>query len=66
MIETSKHLKGLGFKPPVCVGVHAVFSDHSYRELLGVGVQRIVTSNTIPHETNGIDISQLIIESLKE
>jgi ribose-phosphate pyrophosphokinase len=65
MMETSKHLKELGFNPPVCVGVHAVFADQSYKELLQTGVKQIVTSNTIPHETNGIDLSPLIIESIK-
>ncbi len=61
MIETVKHLKEAGMSPPVCIGVHAVFASDSYDALKASGVSRIITCNTIPHETNKIDISGLLI-----
>ncbi len=64
MVETVKHLKTLGFKAPVCIGVHAIFADAAFEELKNAGVNKIVTCNTIPHESNGIDVSPLIIQSL--
>lgn len=63
MIETVKHLKEAGMKAPVCIGVHAVFAGNSYEDLKMSGISRIVTCNTIMHESNAIDISKIIITS---
>lgn len=62
MVETVKHLKTSGMKPPVCIGVHAVFAGSAYEDLLGAGAQKIVTCNTIPHISNDIDVSALFID----
>jgi ribose-phosphate pyrophosphokinase len=64
MIETVIHLKSLKMKPPVCVGVHALFSGNAYEDLLKAGANKIVTCNTITHLSNGIDMSELIIKSI--
>ncbi len=65
MIETVKHLKNAGMKAPVCVGVHAVFAGNAYEELKKSGINKIVTCNTIPHLTNGIDVTELISKNSK-
>lgn len=62
MIETVGHLKKAGMKAPVCVGVHAVFSGRAYRDLLASGVAGVTTCNTIPHESNAIDLSDLYVD----
>lgn len=59
MIETVTHLKKAGMKAPICIGIHAIFAGNAYNELLDSGVERIVTCNTVFHESNGIDISDL-------
>jgi ribose-phosphate pyrophosphokinase len=64
MIATVKRLQELGFKKPLCVGVHAIFADDSFSELQRAGAAEIVTCNTIVHSSNGIDISPIIIEAL--
>lgn len=56
MIAAARHLNKAGMKPPVCIGVHAVFAGDAYEALKNAGTARIVTCNTIPHETNEIDI----------
>jgi ribose-phosphate pyrophosphokinase len=56
MIETTRHLKHLGLQPPVCIGVHAVFAGDGYEALSQAGPAQIITCNTIPHPSNGIDI----------
>jgi len=66
MIETVEHLKIVGMKPPVCIGVHAVFSDQSFSDLVNAGPSKIVTCNTIPHPSNAIDLSSLIVETLRK
>ena len=60
MIETVKHLKGTGMKAPICIGVHAIFSGNAYQELQDIGTANIITCNTISHESNGIDISDVL------
>lgn len=59
MIEAARHLSAAGLPPPVCVAVHALFADDAYRALQQVAA-RIVSTNTVPHETNGIDITPLL------
>ncbi|MFN8583042.1 MAG: ribose-phosphate pyrophosphokinase [Gemmatimonadaceae bacterium] len=54
MIETVRHLAGAGIRPPVCIGVHAVFAAGAYAELSASGPARIVTCDTIPHPSNAI------------
>ena len=56
MIATVGHLTRAGLRPPVCVGVHAVFAEGAYEELTAAGAARVVTCNTIPHPSNTIDL----------
>lgn len=65
MIVTVKQLLELGFNKPICIGVHAIFADNSFRELHDAGAAKIVTCNTIEHQSNGIDLSSIIIEALQ-
>ncbi len=65
MIKTVEHLKEAGAKPPVCIGIHAVFSGDSFKELNASGVEKIITCNTIPHPTNSIDLSEVFIKLLQ-
>lgn len=61
MIETIAHLKSAGMKPPVCIGVHAVFAENALQDIINAGALDIITCNTIPHASNKIDISDLLI-----
>lgn len=54
-----------GFKNPVCVGIHALFNDETYNNLLLAGAEKIVTCNTISHTSNKIDITDIIVEEIK-
>lgn len=66
MIETVSHLKKAGMRAPVCVGVHAVFAGTAYNDLKNSGVQQIATCNTIPHESNLIDLSDILSTEIRE
>lgn len=57
MIAVVLQLRGMGLPAPVCIGVHGVFAPEAYRELATAGAERIVTTNTIPHESSEIDMS---------
>lgn len=60
MIEALVQIKEFGAAPPVCIGVHAVFSGNAYQELLEAGARQVVTCNTITHPSNVIDLSPLL------
>jgi ribose-phosphate pyrophosphokinase len=64
MIETIRHLHEAGTKPPVCIGVHGIFAGTAWQDLQDAGVEKIVTSNTISHPTNGIEVSGLMVGHL--
>ncbi len=52
-------------KNSVCIGIHAVFAEGAYKELIDSGLD-VVTCNTIVHESNIIDISEMIIKELSK
>lgn len=66
MIETISHLKQLGMEGTVCVGVHGVFAQDAYAEMLDSGSARIVTSNTVLHESNAISLESLVASAIPE
>lgn len=66
MIETVKHLRNAGMRPPVCIAIHGVFADNAYQDLCAEGVERVVTANTIPHSSNGIDVTPLLVDGVRK
>ena len=57
MIEAVKHLQHIGLAAPVCVGVHAVLAGQAYNDLLRAGAARVVTTNSIAHASNALDLA---------
>lgn len=51
---------------PICIGVHAVFSDNAYDKIISSGAKSVVTCNTIEHMSNSIDVAPLIADYLKK
>ena len=45
---------------PVCCAVHGIFADNAEEALIQAGAARVVTSNTISHRSNSIDVSALL------
>lgn len=58
-------LGALGTPAVTCVIVHALFSDGAEAALLSAGANRIVSTNTVAHATNGIDIVPLVAEAVR-
>lgn len=65
MLDTLHQLKKFNIKPPVCIGVHAVFAGNAYQKLLESPIESLVTCNTIAHPSNAIDISAAIISAIR-
>jgi ribose-phosphate pyrophosphokinase len=59
MIEAVRLLTSQGWPAPVCVAVHGLFADDADVLLARAGA-RVVTTNTVPHETNAIDIGKAL------
>ncbi len=57
MIEAARRCRERGLAAPVCLAVHAVFAPGAYEGLRAAGAARVVTTNTIPHASNGIDVA---------
>jgi ribose-phosphate pyrophosphokinase len=65
MVETALHLREYGIPAPVCIGIHAVFAGDALEALYQSGIRQIITTNTIPHPTNALDVSQLLVDVLR-
>lgn len=66
MLETIIHLKNAKTKPPICIGIHGIFAENAYEELLAAGATKVNTCNTIKHVSNAIDVSSLITNFLNK
>lgn len=64
MIETIGHLKRAGMQPPVCIAVHGIFAGTAYDELIAAGAGKVVTTNTVAHLSNAIDVVPLLADGL--
>jgi ribose-phosphate pyrophosphokinase len=65
MIEAVRLIVKRGGAAPVCVAVHGLFADQSDGLLVQAGA-RVVTSNSIPHGTNGIDVGEILAAAVGE
>ena len=59
LIKAIGLLQQQGFTHSICMATHGLFSDADYQRLQQTGTH-IVTSNTISHPTNAIDIAPLL------
>ena len=54
-----------GLASPVCVAVHGIFCGDALAVLRGAGAARIVTTNTISHPSNSIDVSPIVARQIE-
>ncbi len=65
MFEAVKLLASRGWTPPVCIAVHGLFADNSDALLAKAGA-RVVTTNSVLHATNAIDVGQRLAIAVNE
>lgn len=63
LIDAARKLPLQGFGRPVCVVVHGVFAEDSYERLSALSA-RIVSTDSISHESNAIRLAPLIAASI--
>jgi ribose-phosphate pyrophosphokinase len=67
MTETVRELLRNHMEPPVCIGIHAVYAvPHVNDKLEAAGASQVVTTNTIPHASNAIDVTGLIADQVRK
>jgi ribose-phosphate pyrophosphokinase len=59
-----KQLVALGFAPPVVLGVHGLFADDAFERLKAAGAARIISTNSVPHLSSEIDVSDVMVSAL--
>jgi ribose-phosphate pyrophosphokinase len=60
LVQANTLVHAAGLDAPVCVAVHGLFVEDALSRLREAGIHQIATTNTVPHSTNVIDVSDAI------
>lgn len=66
LVEVIGQLRARGMPAPECVAVHAVFAQWAYWAVVEAGAGRVVTTNTIAHASNAIDVSAALAQACRD
>lgn len=66
IIECIHALTSAGIANIKCASVHGIFADGSDQLILQAGLSSLVTTNTIPHYSNMIDVSSLLVPAIAD
>lgn len=66
MIRAMEHLIAAGTRPPVCAIIHAVFAGSAFEDILATGAARVVTTDSIPHESNAIALAEPLATAIAQ
>jgi len=64
MIQAIARLREAGANAPACIAVHGIFAGDAEHWLRAAGAGGIVTTNTIEHPTNAIDVAPALLPAL--
>jgi ribose-phosphate pyrophosphokinase len=65
MLEAIRLLAAQGWKAPVCIAVHGLFADRADALLCQAGA-RLVTSNSVPHVSNDIELTAPLADAMRK
>lgn len=63
LVAAAQALRALGFEPPDCLVVHALFAEGAYEQVAEV-TGRIISTDSVPHPSNGISVAELVAAAL--
>ncbi|WP_036217764.1 ribose-phosphate pyrophosphokinase [Marinospirillum minutulum] len=66
LLSTLEHLKKAGMKPAVCIGTHGLFAAKAWELLKESHTKAVITSNSVPHPSNALDLSPTLAKGLQE
>ncbi|KDM91539.1 ribose-phosphate pyrophosphokinase [Photobacterium galatheae] len=64
ILQCVQALQSRGINKIQCAAVHGIFADDSDKALIVAGLSQLVTTNTIPHPTNAIDITPQLLPAV--
>ena len=64
MIAAAARMHEAGMSAPWCIAVHPLFAGQAFALLRAAGVAGVVSSNTVSHESNAIDMSAPIAAAI--
>jgi ribose-phosphate pyrophosphokinase len=64
LIRTSQRIAEAGLQPPICLAVHAIFSEDSYLLLKKVS-SAVATTDSITHDSNAISVCPLLAPEIE-
>ena len=65
LVAAADGLRRVGLPVPVCVVVHGLFAGNAEAVLRVAGITDLVSCNTVPHDSNGIDVMPEIVAALR-
>lgn len=65
MIEAVNQLRRQGLPAPLCIALHGVFGGGSEDAIMESGASKLITTNTIPHSSNRIDVAGLLAGAIR-
>jgi len=66
VLECMRALRDKGIENMDCACVHGIFSGGIEATLREKGLRRLVTCNTIPHDSNSLDVSDLLVPAIHD
>lgn len=66
MVRAIERLLAAGTRQPLCLVIHGIFAGRAFEDLSAAGALRVVTTDTVPHPTNGIGVAPLIARAIRE
>ncbi len=66
LVRAIERLAEADARAPVCVIIHAVFSDTAHADIMAAGAARVVTTDSIPHLSNAIALAAPLAAATRE
>lgn len=66
LVAAGEVLRAAGFRVPLAFAVHSLLQNEDMQALHHGGVPRLVSCDTVPHGSNGIQVDGLIAAALRE
>lgn len=66
MVRATERLLAAGAGRPVCLIIHGIFAGNALEDLSSAGALRVVTTDTVPHPTNGIGVARLMAREIRK
>jgi ribose-phosphate pyrophosphokinase len=66
LLKCIEALKLQGITQVNCAAVHGIFADNSDEKLMAKGVVQLITTNSIPHNSNVVDLSSVLKAPIEE